>query len=96
MAGAAGLITWDVSVDSTIAGAPARGRRAERGDLQVEPPGGADAEPASLRSSKAEVSLRVTLAERLLCDSRGTGHAPPAWPGDQHDAGLGLGSVIKR
>jgi transposase len=46
-ADAAGLITWDVSVDSTIVRAHqhAAGAR-RRGDLQVEPPGGVDGEPA--------------------------------------------------
>src|SRR5215813_7768856 len=47
LADAAGLITWDVSLDSTGgAGAPARGRCAEKGDLQAGPPGGVSAEPA--------------------------------------------------
>jgi transposase len=43
----AGLITWDVSVDSTVARAHqhAAGAR-KRGDLQAGPPGGVVAEPA--------------------------------------------------
>ena len=41
-----GRITWDVSVDSTIArGASACRRGAEKGDLQAEPPGGVAVEP---------------------------------------------------
>lgn len=46
-ADAAGLITWDVSVDSTIARAHqhAAGAR-KKGDLQKEPSGGVDVEPA--------------------------------------------------
>ena len=40
-ADAAGLITWDVSRGlHGRPGAPARGRGAEKGDLQAEPPGG--------------------------------------------------------
>jgi transposase len=47
-ADAAGLITWDVSVDSTIARAHqhAAGARKKR-DLQKEPPGGARVPPRS-------------------------------------------------
>ena len=50
-ADAAGLITWDVSVDSTVARAHqhAAGAR-RRGDLQAEPPGGVQAEPAASRA----------------------------------------------
>jgi hypothetical protein len=46
-ADAKGLITWDVSVDSSIARAHqhAAGAR-KKGDLQVEPPGGVSVEPA--------------------------------------------------
>ncbi|WP_406601245.1 hypothetical protein [Micromonospora yasonensis] len=46
-ADAVGLITWDVSVDSTSARAHqhAAGARS-RGELQVESPGGVDDEPA--------------------------------------------------
>jgi transposase len=46
-ADAAGLTTWDVSVDSTIARAHqhAAGAR-HHGDRQVEPPGGVQVEPA--------------------------------------------------
>jgi hypothetical protein len=41
VADAAGLITWDVSVDTTIARAHQRAAGApKRGDLQAEPPGG--------------------------------------------------------
>jgi transposase len=47
LADAAGLICWDVSVDTTIARAHqhAAGARKE-GDLQAEPPGGVRTEPA--------------------------------------------------
>jgi hypothetical protein len=38
-ADAAGLITWDVSVDSTVARAHQHGAGARKGDLQDEPPG---------------------------------------------------------
>ncbi|MFC9854065.1 hypothetical protein [Streptomyces prasinus] len=46
-ADAKGLITWDISVDSTIARAHqhAAGAR-KKGDLQVEPPGGVFTESA--------------------------------------------------
>jgi hypothetical protein len=41
LADVAGLITWDVSVElHHRPGAPARGRSAQKGDLQKEPPGG--------------------------------------------------------
>jgi transposase len=39
-ADAAGLITWDVSVDSTIARAHQHAAGARKGDAQTEPPGG--------------------------------------------------------
>jgi hypothetical protein len=45
-AAAEGLITWDVSVDSTVARAHQHGAGARRrGDRQAEPPGGTQAEP---------------------------------------------------
>jgi transposase len=45
-ADAAGLITWDVSVDSTIARAHQHAAGARRSpDEQTEPPGGVDVEP---------------------------------------------------
>jgi hypothetical protein len=45
-----------------------RGRRAEKGDLQVEPPGGADAEPADhgLGRSRGGLSTKMHLA----CEQR--------------------------
>ena len=47
LADAAGLITWDVGVDSTVARAHQHSAGAlTRGDLQKEPPGGVDTEPA--------------------------------------------------
>jgi transposase len=46
------------------AGAPARGWRPEKGDLQAEPPGGIDAEPADhgLGRSRGGLSTKVHLA----------------------------------
>ncbi|MGB6575266.1 MAG: IS5 family transposase, partial [Trebonia sp.] len=64
-ADAAGLITWDVSVDSTVARAHqhAAGAR-KRGDLQAEPPGGLEAEPADhgLGRSRGGLTTKVHLA----------------------------------
>jgi transposase len=60
-----GLITWDVSVDSTVARAHqhAAGAR-KRGDLQAEPPGGVVAEPAdhALGRSRGGLTTKVHLA----------------------------------
>jgi transposase len=60
-----GLITWDVSVDSTVARAHqhAAGAR-KRGDLQAEPPGGVAAEPAdhALGRSRGGLTTKVHLA----------------------------------
>ncbi len=64
-ADADGLITWDVSVDSTVARAHqhAAGAR-KRGDLQAEPPGGTVAEPAdhALGRSRGGLTTKVHLA----------------------------------
>ena len=64
-ADAEGLITWDVSVDSTVARAHqhAAGAR-RRGDLQAEPPGGTVAEPAdhALGRSRGGLTTKVHLA----------------------------------
>src|SRR5436305_4280613 len=64
-ADAAGLITWDVSVDSTVARAHqhAAGAR-RRGDLQAEPPGGVQDEPADhgLGRSRGGLTTKVHLA----------------------------------
>jgi transposase len=64
-ADAAGLITWDVSVDSTVARAHqhAAGAR-RRGDLQREPPGGVVAEPDDhgLGRSRGGLTTKVHLA----------------------------------
>ena len=65
-ADAAGLIGWDVSVDSTIdAGASARRRARGRG-MQEEPPGGVEAEPAdhALGRSRGGRTTKVHLAVR--------------------------------
>ncbi|WP_202126126.1 IS5 family transposase [Actinomadura physcomitrii] len=71
-ADAAGLIGWDVGVDSTIMRAHqhAAGAR-RRGDLQREPPGGAGTEPGdhSLGRSRGGLSTKVHLA----CEQ---GHKP--------------------
>ncbi|MFI6790641.1 IS5 family transposase [Nonomuraea sp. NPDC050383] len=64
-ADAKGLITWEVSVDSTITRAHqhAAGAR-KRGDLQVEPPGGVDVEPADhgLGRSRGGLTTKLHLA----------------------------------
>ena len=64
-ADAEGLITWDVSVDATVARAHqhAAGAR-KRGDLQAEPPGGTVAEPAdhALGRSRGGLTTKVHLA----------------------------------
>ncbi len=65
LADAAGLITWDVSVDSTVARAHqhAAGAR-KRGDLQAEPPGGVFAEPDdhALGRSRGGLTTKTHLA----------------------------------
>jgi transposase len=64
-ADAAGLITWDVSVDSTVARAHQHAAGAcKKGDLQAEPPGGIDAEPADhgLGRSRGGLTTKVHLA----------------------------------
>ena len=64
-ADAAGLITWDVPVDSTVARAHqhAAGAR-RRGDLQAEPPGGVQDEPGDhgLGRSRGGLTTKVHLA----------------------------------
>ncbi|WP_432985314.1 IS5 family transposase [Dactylosporangium sp. CA-233914] len=63
-ADAAGLITWDVSVDSTIARAHQHAAGARRdGDLQREPPGGVDPEPAdhALGRSRGGLTTKIHL-----------------------------------
>jgi transposase len=65
-ADAAGLITWDVSVDSTITRAHQHAAGARReGDTQLEPPGGVDgAEPAdhALGRSRGGFTTKLHLA----------------------------------
>ena len=64
-ADAAGLITWECQRGFHGGpGAPARGRGAEKGDLQAEPPGGIDAEPADhgLGRSRGGLTTKVHLA----------------------------------
>jgi hypothetical protein len=64
-ADAEGLITWDVSVDSTVARAHqhAAGAR-KQGNVQAEPPGGRRAEPADhgLGRSRGGLTTKVHLA----------------------------------
>jgi transposase len=62
-ADAAGLITWDVSVDSTITRAHQHAAGARRdGDTQVEPPGGSDAaEPADHALGRSRGGLTTKL-----------------------------------
>ncbi|MFI5898565.1 IS5 family transposase [Actinoplanes sp. NPDC051513] len=63
-ADAAGMITWDVSVDSTIARAHQHAAGARRdGDRQVQPPGGVQAEPAdhALGRSRGGLTTKVHL-----------------------------------
>src|ERR1039458_4098223 len=60
-ADAAGLITWDVSVDSTVARAHQHAAGARKnGDLQAEPPGGVQDEPADhgLGRSRGGLSIK--------------------------------------
>jgi transposase len=68
----AGLITWDVSVDSTIARAHqhAAGART-RPQQQVEPPGGVDTEPADHALGRSRGGLTTKL--HLGCEQ---GHKP--------------------
>nr|WP_172633317.1 IS5 family transposase [Streptomyces sp. 6-11-2] len=63
-ADAEGLITWDISVDSTIARAHQHAAGARKKDLQVEPPGGIFAEPADhgLGRSRGGLSTKLHLA----------------------------------
>ena len=61
----AGLITWDVSVDSTVARAHQHAARARRrGTLQAEPPGAIEDEPADhgLGRSRGGLTTKVHLA----------------------------------
>ncbi|WP_446218628.1 IS5 family transposase [Micromonospora sp. IBHARD004] len=65
VADAAGRVTWDVSVDSSVARAHqhAAGAR-KRGNLQVEPPGGVTVEPAdhALGRSRGGLTTKLHLA----------------------------------
>ncbi|GAB3891705.1 IS5 family transposase [Kibdelosporangium lantanae] len=65
LADAAGLIAWDVSVDSTIARAHQHAAGARKNaESQVEPPGGVDEEPADhgLGRSRGGFSTKTHLA----------------------------------
>ncbi|MCH0565005.1 IS5 family transposase [Streptomyces sp. MUM 2J] len=61
---AEGLITWDVSVDSTIARAHQHAAGARKKDLQVEPPGGVFTEPDDhgLGRSRGGLTTKLHLA----------------------------------
>ncbi|MFD4956938.1 IS5 family transposase [Streptomyces sp. NPDC058451] len=63
-ADAKGLITWDVSVDSTIARAHQHAAGARKRDLQVEPPGGVFTEPDDhgLGRSRGGLTTKLHLA----------------------------------
>ncbi|MBZ3916707.1 IS5 family transposase [Streptomyces acidiscabies] len=63
-ADAEGLITWDVSVDSTIARAHQRAAGARKKDLQIEPPGGVFTEPDDhgLGRSRGGLTTKLHLA----------------------------------
>ncbi|MDX2937803.1 IS5 family transposase [Streptomyces ipomoeae] len=63
-ADAQGLITWDVSVDSTIARAHQHAAGARKRDLQVEPPGGVFTEPddQGLGRSRGGLTIKLHLA----------------------------------
>jgi hypothetical protein len=62
-ADAAGLITWDVSVDSTVARAHQHSAGARKGDLQAEPPGGVEDELADhgLGRSRGGLTTKIHL-----------------------------------
>ncbi|MFE2441913.1 IS5 family transposase [Streptomyces sp. NPDC059426] len=63
-ADAEGLITWDVSVDSTIARAHQHAAGARKKDLQIEPPGGLFTEPDDhgLGRSRGGLATKLHLA----------------------------------
>jgi transposase len=62
-ADAAGLITWDVSVDSTIARAHQHAAGARRHpSQQQEPPGGLSIEPDALGRSRGGLTTKIHLA----------------------------------
>ncbi|WLQ39371.1 IS5 family transposase [Streptomyces laculatispora] len=58
------LITWDVSVDSTVCRAHQHAAGAAKRDLQKEPPGGIDTEPADhgLGRSRGGLTTKLHLA----------------------------------
>ncbi|MEE1745258.1 IS5 family transposase [Streptomyces sp. JV184] len=63
-ADAQGLITWDVSVDSTVCRAHQHAAGARKKDLQREPPGGIDTEPDDhgLGRSRGGLTTKIHLA----------------------------------
>nr|WP_185087714.1 IS5 family transposase [Nonomuraea muscovyensis] len=60
-ADAKGLITWEVSVDSTVTRAHQHAAGARKRDLQVEPPGGVDVEPADHGLGRSRGGLTTKL-----------------------------------
>ncbi|WP_329453465.1 IS5 family transposase (plasmid) [Streptomyces sp. NBC_01724] len=58
------LITWDINVDSTVCRAHQHAAGARKKDLQVEPPGGVDAEPEDhgLGRSRGGLTTKLHLA----------------------------------
>ncbi|WP_423790524.1 IS5 family transposase [Micromonospora globispora] len=65
VADAAGRVTWDVSVDSSVARAHQHaGGARKRGNLQVEPPGGVTVEPTdhALGRSRGGLTTKLHLA----------------------------------
>jgi transposase len=63
-ADAQGLITWDVSVDTTVVGAHQHAAGARRGERQRQEPGGVDSEPHdhALGRSRGGLSCKLHLA----------------------------------
>ncbi|MEU8137786.1 IS5 family transposase [Streptodolium elevatio] len=65
-ADAGGLITWDVSVDSTVCRAHQHAAGARKKDLQVEPPGGIAHEPDDHTLGRSRGGLGTKL--HLVCE----------------------------
>ncbi|WP_431681305.1 IS5 family transposase [Kitasatospora sp. KL5] len=60
-ADAKGLITWDISVDSTVCRAHQRAAGASKKALQKEPPGGVDAEPTDRGPGRSRGGLTTKI-----------------------------------
>ncbi|GAA2195045.1 hypothetical protein GCM10009848_61270 [Micromonospora lupini] len=100
-ADAVGLITWDVSVDSTIARGHqhAAGARCEP-ELQVEPPGGVEEEPAdhALVPSRGGLTTKIYLGceqgqkpSSLVLTAGQRGDSPQFTGGAGRDSGAAAG-----